>query len=153
MALKRGLAAVIVSQCVAACGTTPPETGVGPTIVNGGEITLPPNTLGYRRAGLLSTRTAINVGATGTLGEIECLLIVTSDADGVHRCSLSTTLRRNVDYWIYLRDPDRVQGIDYHDEFVVGTQKVERATQVCFPTGACYRAGMFRVIDNSGRVE
>jgi len=153
MALKHALFAVCVSQCVLGCGSSRPDTGVAPTVVNGGEIALPAGTLGYRRAGLLPARTAITVGASGTLGEFECVLPTAPDTESIHRCSLGTTLRRNVEYWIYLRDPDRAQGIDYHDEFVLGTQNIRRVTQVCFPTGACYRAGAFRVVDGYGTIQ
>lgn len=152
MPLKHALLAVFASQCVLGCGSSRPDTGVAPTTVNGAEITLPAGTLGYRRAGLLSAPTAINVGQTGTLGEFECLLLTAPDTDSIHRCSLGTTLRRDVEYWIYLRDPDRAQGIDYHDEFVVGTQNIGRVTQVCFPTGSCYRAGAFRIVDGYGTI-
>jgi len=152
MALKYGLLALFASQCLLGCGSRP-ETGVAPTIVNGTDITLPAGTLGYRRAGSLPPQTAINVGPTGTLGEFECLLPIAPDAESIHRCSLGTTLRRDVDYWISLRDPDRAQGIDYHDEFFVGTQKIGRVTQVCFPTGACYMAGAFRLVDRYGTIQ
>jgi hypothetical protein len=121
--------------------------------MNGSDITLPAGTLGYRRAGVVSPQTAINVGLVGTLGEFECSLLIVPDAENVHRCSLSATLRRDVEYWIYLRDPDRAQGIDYHDEFVVGTQNIGRVTQVCFPTGSCYRAGAFRIVDGYGTIQ
>ena len=122
-------------------------------IVNGADITVPAGTLGYRRAGLLAPQTAISVGATGTLGEFECLLLIAPDTESVHRCSLGITLRRDVEYWIYLRDPDRARGIDYHDEFVIGTQKIGRGTQVCFPTGSCYPAGAFRIVDRNGTIQ
>jgi hypothetical protein len=151
--LKYVLLALFASQCALACGSSRPDTGVGPTIVNGSDITLPAGTLGYRRAGLLSAPTAISLGVTGTLGEFECSLLIAADAENIHRCSLSTTLRRDVEYWIYLRDPDRAQGIDYHDEFVVGTQTIRRVTQVCFPTGSCYRAGAFRIVDGYGTIQ
>jgi hypothetical protein len=121
--------------------------------MNGSDITLPAGTLGYRRAGLLSAPTAISVGETGTLGEFECSLLLVADTDNIHRCSLGTTLRRGVEYWIYLRDPNRAQGSDYRDEFVVGTQKVGRVTEVCFPTGSCYRAGAFRIVDGYGSIQ
>ena len=153
MPLKYALFALFVSPCVLGCGSSRPDTGVEPTITNGADITLPAGTLGYRRAGMLSPQTAINVGLTGTLGEFECSLLIVPDADNIHRCSLSTTLRRNVEYWIYLRDPGRPQGIDYHDEFVVGTQNIRRVTQVCFPTGSCYRAGAFRIVDRYGTIQ
>ena len=151
--MKYALLALFASQCVLGCGSSTPDTGVAPTIVNDRDITLPAGTLGYRRAGLLPAQTAINVGLTGTLGEFECSLLMAPDAENIHRCSLSTTLRRDVEYWIYLRDPDRAQGIDYHDEFVVGTQRVGRVIQVCFPAGSCYRAGAFRVVDRYGTIQ
>jgi hypothetical protein len=147
------LLALVASQCALGCGSSRPDTGVGPTIMNGSDITLPAGTLGYRRAGSLSAQTAISVGEKGTLGEFECSLLRAPDADNVHRCSLSTTLRRNVEYWIYLRDPDRAPGVDYRDEFVVGTQRVGRATEVCFPTGSCYPAGAFRIMDGYGTIQ
>ena len=153
VALKHSLFAVMVCQCTLGCERRPSNSDVGPTIVNGREIVLPPGTLGYHRAGLLSMQTAISVGATGTFGEFECSLPITADVDGIHRCSLSTTLRRDTDYWIYLRDPDRAQGVDYHDEFVVGRQKVGRVTQVCFPAGPCFVAGAFRIVDASGSIQ
>jgi hypothetical protein len=153
MPLKYALLAVFASQCVLGCGSSRPDTGVAPTIVNGTDITLPAGAVGYRRAGLLPPQTAISVGLTGTLGEFECLLPIAPDTESLHRCSLGTTLRRDVDYWIYLRDPDRAQGIDYHDEFFIGTQKIGRVTQVCFPTGSCYRAGAFRIVDRYGTIQ
>jgi hypothetical protein len=153
MPLKYALLAVFASQCVLGCGSSRPDTGVAPTIVNGTDITLPAGTVGYRRAGLLPPQTAISVGLTGTLGEFECLLAIAPDTESIHRCSLGTTLRRDVDYWIYLRDPDRAQGIDYHDEFFIGTQQIGRVTQVCFPTGSCYRAGAFRIVDRYGTIQ
>jgi len=153
VALKHSLFAAMVCQSTLGCESTPPNSNVGPTIVNGREIVLPPNTLGYQRAGLLSMQTAISVGAPGTFGEFDCSLPITADVDGVHRCSLSTTLRRDTDYWIYLRDPGRAQGVDYQDEFFVGRQKVGRITQVCFPAGPCYVAGAFRIVDASGSIQ
>jgi hypothetical protein len=151
--MKYVLLVLVASQCVLGCGSARPDTGVGPTIMNGTKVTLPAGTLGYRRPGSLSPQTAISVGLTGTLGEFECSLLVVPDADNIHRCSLSTTLQRDVEYWIYLRDPGRAQGIDYHDEFVLGTQNVGRVTQVCFPTGSCYRAGAFRIVDRYGTIQ
>jgi hypothetical protein len=153
MPLKYALLALFASHCVLGCGSSRPDTGVAPTVMNGTDITLPAGTLGYRRAGLLSTQTAINLGLTGTLGQFECSLLIVPDTESIHRCSLSTTLRRGVEYWIYLRDPDRAQGIDYHDEFFVGTQKIGRVTEVCFPTGSCYRAGAFRIVDGYGTIQ
>jgi hypothetical protein len=153
MPLKYALFALCVSQCVLGCGSSRPDTAVAPTIMNGADITLPAGALGYRRAGLLAPQTAISVGPAGTLGEFECLLLTAPGTDSIHRCSLSTALRRDVEYWIYLRDPDRAQGIDYHDEFFVGTQRIGRVTQVCFPTGSCYMAGAFRIIDRYGTIQ
>lgn len=153
MPLKYALFALCVSQCVLGCESSRSNTGIAPTIMNGGDITLPAGTLGYRRAGLLPAQTAITIGLTGTLGQFDCSLLILPDAENVHRCSLGTTLQRDVEYWIYLRDPDRAQGIDYHDEFFVGTQRIGRVTQVCFPTGSCYMAGAFRIIDRYGTIQ
>ena len=153
MVLRNVLFALCVSQCVVGCGSSRPDTSVAPSITNGTDITLPAGTLGYRRAGLLSAQTAISVGVMGTLGQFECSLLLMPDSENIHRCSLSTTLQRDVEYWIYLRDPDRAQGIDYHDEFVVGTQNIRRVTEVCYPTGSCYRAGAFRIVDGYGAIQ
>jgi hypothetical protein len=151
MRLKCALVALFASQCVLGCGSSRPDTGVAPT--NGSDITLPAGTLGYRRVGLLPAQTAISVGLTGTLGQFECSLLIVPDAENIHRCSLSTTWRRDIEYWIYLRDPGRAQGIDYHDEFFVGTQKIGRVTQVCFPAGSCYMAGAFRLVDGNATIQ
>lgn len=153
MPLKHALLALFASQCVLGCGSSRPDTGVAPTIMNATDITLPAGTLGYRRAGLLSAQTAINVGVTGTRGQFECSLLIAPDTENIHRCSLSTTFRRGVEYWIYLRDPDRAPGIDYHDEFFVGTQTIGRVTQVCFPAGSCYMAGAFRLVDGNATLQ
>jgi hypothetical protein len=147
----RSVPIVLLVLLLIGCGSS---SGVEPTTVSGGNITVPPGSVMYLRPSTVNAGSTIDLGTQGGFGtDVVCAVSGSSDAQGLHRCSLSITLLMNVDYWIYLDEAGRPSGVDYHDEFFVGSQKVPRTTQVCPPRGNCYFAGLFRVVNNDAKLQ